>query len=284
MSLEEIPLVLAPKFTQVRQHLTDGTPQSWLNTVFSHIDMGIGVQNDASIAISNLEAGYEVQISASGKLWPDPVSCPEGFEILQHGCNPFYLPDILRDGLRPSKGKENYVGIWCTRWAHTAFGYPQEMPWEGVSLCNLGPNIKVVLEVLADTRKRTKSFRGKKNKLTDKITNQQVVYPVDAVTITKVRIIGMRAAIKAISKADDLEPRVKNPRKWRQGLRDARKHIRPHNIRDVDIVSELAFRPPPRITEQRKKGARVRRVRRRTGKVKRSVVLWYQKFKHQLTV
>jgi len=170
------------------------------------------------------------------------------------------------------------------RWPHTALAYPQEMPWEGVSVTNVGPRIKVVLEVLADNSKRIKTYPGRKNKLTQKITNQQSVYPPDALTITCVHIIGMQASTDPIYEADELDPPKTNNRKWKKDLRDAKELIKQHNIKDVDVVSELAFRPPPRITEQRKKGPRVRRVRSRVRKVKRSVVFWYQRFKDELRV
>ena len=157
-------MALAPKFTQLRKYLTQGGVQLWLNQVFC--DMGIHKQTLATIVISHVEAGYEVQISPSGTLWPDPVQCPAGHEIMLHGCNPFYLFDILQHGFLVSRGKGNYVGTWCTRWLHTALAYQQEMSWEGVSVTNAGPRVRVVLEVLADNSKRIKTYRGMRNKLT----------------------------------------------------------------------------------------------------------------------
>ena len=201
-----------------------------------------------------------------------------------HGCNPFYLFDILQHGFLVSRGKGNYVGTWCTRWLHTALAYQQEMSWEGVSVTNAGPRVRVVLEVLADNSKRIKTYRGMRNKLTQQISNQQSVYPSDALSITCVHIIGMQASTDFIYEAGDLDPPKTRNRKWKKDLRDAEELIKQHNIRDVEVVSELAFRPPPRVTEQRKKGPRVRRVRSRIRKLKRSVVVLYQSFKDELTV
>ena len=117
------------------------------------------------LALSRVTEGHQLLVSPSGEKIAEDVSGASSStaETCFHGCNPRMLADILQNGLKPSVGKHDILGIWTSPHIHTAVGYPMSLK-EAVPVTNIGPAIRVILKIEAEPSCIIKRIPGKKNK------------------------------------------------------------------------------------------------------------------------
>ena len=73
------------------------------------------------------------------------------------------LAGILRDGLLPSFGKQNILGVWSSPHIYTAVGYPQELLGFVAVADAHGPAVRVVLTLEVPVSSIIKRIRGSIN-------------------------------------------------------------------------------------------------------------------------
>jgi hypothetical protein len=117
-----------------------------------------------------------------------------GDEVHYHGCNPYKTQNILNEGFLPTlgKGHERYgSGVYTSKFYYTAYQYPMcigsPSEWYGVSVCPGGPKVRIVLKCRTNHGRILHNWSGTNNKRGRKTNNQQL-YPPDAVMVTEVII------------------------------------------------------------------------------------------------
>ena len=263
---------LAPKTCFVDGLCLGHDLQHWIHTVWP--SLALPDQTIATLAVSNLSPGFEVSFGFFGQviLRDDRCSCPPGAERVFHGCNPYALDRIMRDGLLESKGKGGWIAIYTSTWKHVAFSYPQELE-RGIRVSPTGPEIRVVLECVDNIAERLHRYHGRRNK-SGKVVNEQILYKANCLRIDVVHVICTRRAITPITRGDQLDPPFLDERKFRSKLRRvAEKVIHAHGIADIDENRALEFSAPSRRAPRAKKLGftskalkhKLRRLRRKSG-------------------
>ena len=119
--------------------------REWVNAVWP--SARLRRRTAIELALSRLREGHQLVATPAGESVLGGTITPSGPGIAccYHGCNPRMLAGILRDGLLPSYGKQNILGVWSSPHIYTAVGYPQEMLGSVAVTDVHGPAVRVVL-------------------------------------------------------------------------------------------------------------------------------------------
>ena len=134
---------------------------------------------------------FEIECPSEGP-WDD--------EVHWHGCNPYAVTDILDGGFLPTKGKgyNDYgLGTYTSKFYYTAYQYPMcictqdKQHYLGVSVCPRGPKVRIILKCKTNHQRIIANWSGNNKQLSDgttKKTNNQQLYPPDAVMVSEIII------------------------------------------------------------------------------------------------
>ena len=97
--------------------------REWVNAVWP--SARLRRRTAIELALSRLRGGHQLVVTPAGESVLGGTIIPSGPDIAfcYHGCNPRMLAGILRDGLLPSYGKQNILGVWSSPHIYTAVGY-----------------------------------------------------------------------------------------------------------------------------------------------------------------
>ncbi len=211
--------------------------EEWVKMVWPKFT--IRKRTELVLALSRLETGYEIRLSAAGTggCYDTPGSSPSGSaRVILHGCNPYCLAAILQCGLLPSHGKQNCFGVWTSPWMHTAVSYPMEIT-DGVRIAENGPSVRIVLACLARDGAKSKRFPGRTN-TRGLIVNEQIAWPqAQDLHVRQVHIVCFAPGTWQVTQGEQIG--LMDERKFRARLRAADEMLSMHCI-------DLQSRDPPR--------------------------------------